>query len=421
MTEQSTTPEYGADFRSITRDSTTLMSEHPQELHNQRLAEGIEELAPGLVALRKMGDIQALTRSHAVRQFGGGPMAELLTSGGEGARLGLGGHYVALPLELNGAEHTKWRKLLDPVFAPKKLASLEPRIRASANELTDKFIDTGEVDAYAEWCDPLPSSIFLSIMGIPPSEREHFVAFKNVIISENPFSPSTPQEREAAFTDSEAWFAAEFDRRERLGEYGDDVIGWLLQTEVDGRPINREELLGICNLLMIAGLDTVAASLSCVLAHLARHPDRRARLLAEPSLWPSAIEELMRFESPVAQGFRHVVEDVELPSGTMPAGTNAIVWWAAANVDPDAFENPLSVQLDRSPNAHISFASGWHRCLGSHLARMEIRIAMDVWHSRIPNYRIAEGVELTYSINPRAPHRLPLVWDVSDLGGRDVT
>lgn len=319
---------------------------------------------------------------------------------------------MAIPLELNGADHTKWRKLLDPVFAPRKLAALEPRIRARANELTDSFIDKGHADVYEDWCDPLPSSIFLSIMGIPSEEREHFIGFKNVILSENPLTPSTMEEREAAFTDCEAWFAAEFDRREGLGELGDDVIGWLLRTEVDGRPINRDELHGICNLLMIAGLDTVAASLSCVLAHLARNPARRAQLLAEPSLWASAIEEMMRFESPVTQGFRHVVEDVELPSGTLAAGTNAIVWWAAANVDPEAFEDPMSIQVDRSPNAHICFASGWHRCLGSHLARMELRIAMEVWHARIPNYRIPDGVELTYSVNPRAPHHLPLIWDV---------
>ncbi len=410
MSEQSGSATYGADLSSIADDGAVLMSDHPQTLHYTKLAAGIEELQPGLIVLRKMKDIQALTRSHAVRQFGGGPMADLLSSGGEGDRLGLGGHHVAIPLELNGAEHTKWRKLLDPVFAPRRLAALEPRIRERANELTDRFIDRGQADVYAEWCDPLPSSIFLSIMGIPLSERDHFVAFKNVILSENPLARSSPEERHAAFTDCEAWFAAEFDRREHSGDYGDDLIGWLLNTRVDGRRINRDELHGICNLLMIAGLDTVAASLSCILAHLARNPDRRHHLLENPSLWPGAIEELMRFESPVTQGFRHVVEDVELPGGTMTAGTNAILWWAAANVDPEAFEDPLSIQLDRTPNAHICFASGWHRCLGSHLARLELRIAMDVWHSRIPDYWIPEGVELSYSVNPRAPHHLPLAW-----------
>jgi cytochrome P450 len=409
MTEEQSTSSYGG-LEAIVPDADVLMSDHPQQLHEEKLKLGIEELGPNFVVLRRMGDIQALTRSRAVRQFGGGDMAAMLTSGGEGANLGLGGHHVAIPLELNGPEHTKWRKILDPVFAPKRIAALEPRIRDRANELIDQFIDRGEVDAYAQWCDPLPSSVFLSIMGIPQSEREHFIAFKNVIISENPLAPASPQQRDAAFTDSEAWFSAEFDRRERSGELGDDMIGWLLQTEVDGRRITRDELLGICNLLMIAGLDTVAASLSCILSNLARNPHRREAILANPAVLPDAVEELMRFESPVTQGFRHVVEDVELPSGTLAAGTNAIVWWSAANVDPEAFEDPLEVRLDRKPNPHICFASGWHRCLGSHLARMELRAALDVWHQRIPSYRLKDETPLVYSVNPRAPHHLPLIW-----------
>jgi cytochrome P450 len=393
-----------------TEEGDLLTSDHPQDLHAEKLALGIEELMPGMVVLRRMADIQALTRSRAVRQFGGGDMAATITSGGEGAELGLGGHHVAIPLELNGAEHTKWRKILDPVFAPRKIAHLEPRIRDRANELLDNFADRGSADAYVEWCDPLPSSIFLSIMGIPQSEREHFIGFKNVIIPPDPFHQPGPEERDAAFTDCEAWFAAEFDRREKLADKGDDMIGWLMTAEMEGRPLTRDELHGICNLLMIAGLDTVAASLACILSHLARNPDRRRAMLADPDGWPLAIEELMRFESPVTQGFRHVVEDVELPSGTMKAGTNAIVWWAAANVDPEAFDDPMEIQLDRTPNAHICYASGWHRCLGSHLARMELRAALEEWHRRIPDYSIPEGTELFYSVNPRAPHNLPLVW-----------
>jgi cytochrome P450 len=392
----------------MAEDMAVLTGEHPQELHARKLQDGIETLAPGMVMLRRMGDIQAITRSHAVRQFGGGAMADSEAGSGDG--FGLGGHHVAIPLELNGAEHTKWRKILDPVFAPKKVAVLEDRIRERANELIDAFIDRGEADAYVEWCDPLPSSIFLSIMGIPQSEREHFIEFKNVIIGGANPAAAMAADREAAFTDSEAWFSAEFDRREKLEHPGDDILGWLLQVEVDGRPITRGELLGICNLLMIAGLDTVAASLSCILAHLARHPELRRQITADPSMWPNAIEELMRFESPVTQGFRHVVEDVELPSGTLPAGTNAIVWWAAANVDGEAFDDPLDVRPDRAPNPHICFASGWHRCLGSHLARLELRVALSEWHRRIPDYRIPDGTELVYSVNPRAPHNLPLVW-----------
>ena len=139
--------------------------------------------------------------------------------------------------------------------------------------------------------------------------------------------------------------------------------------------------------------------------------DRR-RLVADPSLWPSAIEELMRYESPVTDGGRIALADLELPSGEhIAAGTKMGISWHAANLDPEYFPDPLKVDLDRKPNPHIGFASGFHRCLGSHLARMEMHVALEAWHARIPDYRIAPGAELVYSGNPRAPHHFPLVWD----------
>jgi cytochrome P450 len=167
----------------------------------------------------------------------------------------------------------------------------------------------------------------------------------------------------------------------------------------------------IIGLLMIAGLDTVAASLACFLSYFARHPQQRAWVLEDPARWPKAVEELMRFESPVTDGGRLAMEDLELPSGTkIPAGELMIMSWSAANLDSTYFPDPLVVDLDRAPNAHIGFASGFHRCLGSHLARMEMVSAMDTWHRRIPDYRIEEGATLVYTGNPRAPHHLPLVW-----------
>jgi cytochrome P450 len=180
---------------------------------------------------------------------------------------------------------------------------------------------------------------------------------------------------------------------------------------VEGERLPREDLLDILGLLMIAGLDTVAASLACFLSHLARHPDERRRLVADPSLWPSAIEELLRFESPVTDGGRIALADLELPSGEhIAAGSRMGISWHAANLDPDVFGDPLEVDFDRAPNPHIGFASGFHRCLGSHLARMEMHVALDVWHQRIPDYEIAPGSDLTYSGNPRAPHHLTLTW-----------
>jgi cytochrome P450 len=207
------------------------------------------------------------------------------------------------------------------------------------------------------------------------------------------------------------YFNTLLDGRLAGGDAGDDLLGWLITTEVEGERLPREDLLDILGLLMIAGLDTVAASLACFLSYLARFPEQRAVLVAEPDRWPSAIEELMRYESPVTEGGRIALTDLELPSGEhVAAGTHMHISWHAANLDPATFGDPLTVNFERSPNPHIGFASGFHRCLGSHLARMEMHVALDAWHQRIPDYRIKPGSDLTYTGNPRAPHHLTLEW-----------
>ena len=174
---------------------------------------------------------------------------------------------------------------------------------------------------------------------------------------------------------------------------GDDLLGWLSTTEVEGERLTREDILDILGLLMIAGLDTVAASLACMLSYFARHPDAARAVVADPSLWPSAVEELMRFESPVTEGGRIATEDLELPSGEhIPAGTQMSRDLGrgqprSRRTSPTRSRSTSS----RAPNPHIGFASGFHRCLGSHLARMEMQVALEAWHQRIPDYEIEPG------------------------------
>lgn len=327
----------------------------------------------------------------------------------------LGSSRPAIPLGLDGPDHTKYRKLLDPVFSPKRVAPLADQVRSLAHEMIDGFIDSGTADAYHDWCEPLPSVIFLTILGLPTDELDDFLHFKNLTLGNAELGDLTAEQMAARRLEAVGWIHSYFnkslDERESSGDPGDDLIGWLITSEVDDHRLSREEILDILGLLVIAGLDTVAASLACFLSYFARHPEDRAKVIADPDLWPSATEELMRFESPVTDGGRIASKDIELPSGeVIPEGSIMGVSWHAANLDPEAFDDPLTVDLERSPNRHIGFASGFHRCLGSHLARMEMVVAMEVWHDRIPNYEIAPGTELTYSGNPRAPHRLPLVW-----------
>lgn len=386
---------YGAPELAAARAGAT-----PQQMYLDIMAASpVRDLGDGFYSVTRMADVLALTRSKVVLQ---------------GSRF-LGSTRPAIPLGIDGPEHTKYRRLLDPVFTVKRVTPLAKNVRELASQLIDRFVDAGRVDAYEAWTEPLPSTIFLSIMGLPMEDLEDFLRFKNWTLNPRAEEGISEEEQGARRLKAVAWiqdyFNRDLDARERESAPRDDMIGWLLSSEVDGKRLSREEVLDIIGLLMIAGLDTVTASLTCMLSYLARHPEQRAKILDDPALLPSAIEEMMRFESPVAEGYRRVTADLPLPSGTtLPAGSFVHVSWSAANLDPEFFEDPLRVDFQRTPNRHIGFASGWHRCLGSHLARMEMQTALAVWHERIPHYEIEPGAKLHYSENPRSPAALPLVW-----------
>lgn len=189
-----------------------------------------------------------------------------------------------------------------------------------------------------------------------------------------------------------------------------------MTASIDGRRLERAEILNILYLLVIAGLDTVAATLSCMFAWLAQHPEEQAALVAEPERVPRAVEELLRTESPVMYGSRYVTEPFEVNGWSFAAGEWVDVLWAAANMDDDAFPDPLEVNLDRPRVAHLEFASGPHRCLGSNLARMELITALDQFHRRIPSYRVTPGQQPTYTaFGVRTAHVLPLSFDRREL------
>ncbi len=330
----------------------------------------------------------------------------------------LGSDRPAIPLGIDGEEHRKYRRLIDPIFTAKNVAPLAEPVRILANEMIDGFIEQGHVNAHKEWCEPLPATIFLRIMGLPMKDLEQFIHFKTLTLGSASLDNMSDKEREqqmAERMEAVMWihdyFNRDLDAREQEGTPRDDLIGQMLTSEVEGNRLTRDEVLDILGLFMIAGLDTVAASIACFLSYFARHADERRRIVENPELLHTAIEELMRFESPVTDGFRTALKEVRLPSGTViPAGGNMHISWPSGNLDPNTFENPLTVDFERAPNPHIGFACGYHRCLGSHLARMEMYTALVAWHERIPDYHIEPGVELVYSGNPRAPHLLPLVW-----------
>jgi cytochrome P450 len=329
----------------------------------------------------------------------------------------MGGDQKLIPLDLDGPDHRKYRRLLDPLFSPKaktsQIARLEPVVRTLANELIDGFAADGQVEAYHAFCAPLPTIIFVDLMGLPQSDRDFFLQFVGDVI--RPAGETAEEQaaiRGAAPGRMFPYLAeAVAERRANPGKYPGLITG-LLDAEVEGDKLDDREILNILFLLMIAGLDTVTASLSCLIGWLGRHPDERQRLVDDPDRVPAAVEELMRYESPVQWGHRLVTEDVELPSGAkLDAGSLVQALWAASNLDAEEFQAPFTVDLDRPANRHIAFASGVHRCLGSHLARLELRCGLQELNRRLPDYRVADESALVYSGGTvRAVLNLPLTF-----------
>jgi cytochrome P450 len=196
---------------------------------------------------------------------------------------------------------------------------------------------------------------------------------------------------------------------ERQARPGDDLISSFLEAEVDGARLSREDILDICFLFLAAGLDTVSASLDCMLLHLALHPGRRHALAADPALIPNAVEELLRWESPVMMVARFATQDTEIAGCLVRKGQVVTALLGAANTDAEAVADPEAVRFDREVNRHIAFGRGIHRCLGSHLARLELRIALQEWHARIPDYRVTPGFQPVFTTSIRSLTALPLL------------
>ena len=330
----------------------------------------------------------------------------------------LGNVRPLIPLNVDPPGHAKYRKLLDPLFAPRRMEEQEEDITRRVNGFIDTFIDRGECNFSEEFADLFPASVFLGLLGLPEDELRMFLNLRDGILHPEKFDPEAGfdiDKRQAVMnaTGKEIYdyFSGLIDKRKK--EPAADIITRFLAAEVDGERLSDEEILDICFLFLIAGLDTVSDSLTCFFAFLAQHPEHRRQVVENPAVIPAAVEELLRWESPVPSGVPRVATgDVELPSGDrVGTGTAMMVSYGAANVDAATFGDPFEVRFDREDNPHIAFGGGVHRCLGSHLARRELRVTLREWHRRIPDYRIKPGHEkLEFPPGLRHVKDLTLTW-----------
>ena len=321
----------------------------------------------------------------------------------------IGNDMPLIPLSVDPPDHRKYRRLLDPEFSPTKMAALEDESRALVNRIIDEFVARGECEFHEDFATPLPSTIFLALIGLPQSDLPQFLKWRDDTIRPHAKNEEEAQViREAAGRAISEYFETALEEKRRNPD--DRLLSRIVKAEVDGRPLTQAEMLGMCHLLLLGGLDTVTATLDCMIAYLAQHPERRRAVVADPELMNAAIEELLRHQTPVMMVPRIIAQDVEIGGVCLAAGDGATLLIGAANVDAAEFDDPTDVRLDRGANRHLAFGGGPHRCLGSHLARMELRVAMEEFHKRIPEYELAAGAEIHFSPGIRQADSLPLVF-----------
>jgi cytochrome P450 len=337
-------------------------------------------------------------------------------------QLALGTERPMIPQQIDPPAQTRYRRLLDPHFSKRKMDELIPAIRREANVLIDRFASRGSCEFDEEFAIPLPCTAFLSLLGLPLSDLDFFRRVKDGIIRPQAVRPE--EFRGLAPADSlEKGKAIRKESGHQIYEYFETVIDErtvnpkqdlmtsLVHAEIDGERLGRTEILDICFLLLLAGLDTVTATLGCNIAYLASNPEQRRRILKEPALIPGTVEELLRWETPVTAVPRVCRQDVEVGGFQIKKGELVTLLIGAANTDDEHFRQAQAVDFERERNIHLAFGAGPHRCLGSHLARMELQVAMEEWHRRIPDYQIAPGQTPRFSPGIREVMYLPLVWE----------
>jgi len=298
----------------------------------------------------------------------------------------VGEDWDLIPLELDPPEHAKFRAVLNGIFSPKKMAEMEDGIRASAVAYIDAVVDKGGCEFVEAFGRAFPVAIFMQLMGLPEEDTDKFNVWEYGLLHSMDIMTRIESAKEIL-----GYLRKLIEVRKR--EPADDLVTFAIQAKVDGRSTTDDEIIGICFLLFVAGLDTVAASLGLHFRHLAQSPKDQARLRADPSLIPGAVEEFLRRYA-IVNTSRFVMQDVEVAGVKMKVGDRLACSTIVASLDPGEFENPLDVDIERTPNRHVAFSYGPHRCIGSHLARRELVISIEEWLKRVPPFRIAGGGEV---------------------------
>jgi cytochrome P450 len=312
---------------------------------------------------------------------------------------------VAPPITSDPPFHQDARRLLLPAFGPKAVAGYEQYTREMCRELLDAVDGQDQVDAAIDYAQHIPVRLISKMLGFPDSDADVLRGFVHVVLEAVNL---TAEERDNMFERSGLDEYLDARIAEHIAEPRDDLTTYLLEAELDGNRLHPDHVRGTMVLLMVAGIDTTWSAIGSSLWHLAQHPEDRRRLVADPDLMITALEELLRVYAPVTMA-RLVAEDFTFEGCPFKEGEWVLLPFPAANRDPEVFPDADRVVLDRAENRHAAFGLGIHRCLGSNLARLELRVALEEWLARFPEFELADPDAVTWSKGQvRGPRSIPV-------------
>jgi cytochrome P450 len=302
-------------------------------------------------------------------------------------------------------DHTRERRLMLPFFSPKSVERYREHTQELCRRLIREFVEEGRADLAEQYARQIPPRIIAAILGIDPEMADEFTTWVQGVL-ELGLQDDDIREHYAEIIRN--FFVGEI--KDRMENPGDDLISFLLGAEIDGRPVGMHVIRGNVGLMLIAGIDTTWSSIGSALWHLATHPEDRRRLVDEPELIPTAVEEFLRAYSPVTMA-RVATMDTTLGDREVKAGERVVLTFPAANRDPAVFEDPEEIVIDREQNRHIAFGAGIHRCLGSNLARMEMNVAIEEFLTMIPEFEVDDPEQVTWAGGQvRGPRHIPVTF-----------
>jgi cytochrome P450 len=317
--------------------------------------------------------------------------------------------YTFIPTNIDPPEHVKYRHILNPRFSPGAVGRLAGSTEQHCRDIIGRFRSRGSCDFITEFASVFPTMVFMSSLGLPVEDTPIFVSHVADVFA-NLRDPASSDKLVAALEAIRSYFRVALnDRRQHPRPVESDFLSHLLISEKDGEPLSEDEILNICQVLVMAGLETTAGQLGFMFHYLAGHPEARQRIVKEPAVVDRAVEEFLRAHAIVLPG-RKVTEDMEFHGCPMQKGDMVMLPIPSANRAPSIMEHPTEIDFDREQTRHIAFGLGPHRCLGLHLARRELATALTVWHELIPEYALADDAPLVERGGQLGLERLVLTW-----------